>query len=78
MLPYGGTILASTLTADQTGTLTVDVLASSSYATTPTVSITGGNPPTLSSASASQDTGLVNWTRTLAAGTRRHGAEPPL
>ena len=69
-IPFACTITASTLIADQTGSVVLDLKLSASYATTPTVSIVASAPPTLSSASAAQDTTLTGWTVSVAAGSR--------
>ena len=69
-IPFSCTITASTLIADQSGSVVLDLKLSSSYATTPTVSIVASAPPTLSSASAAQDTTLASWTVSVAAGSR--------
>jgi hypothetical protein len=69
-IPFACTITASTLIADQTGSAVLDLKLSSSYATTPTVSMVASAPPTLSAALASQDTTLTSWTVSVAAGSR--------
>jgi len=69
-VPFACTITASTLIADQTGSIVLDVLKSSAFSTTPTVSIVASAPPTLSSAAAGQDATLTGWTTAVAAGSR--------
>jgi hypothetical protein len=69
-VPFACTITASTLIADLAGSIVLDVLMSASFATTPTVSIVGGAPPTLSTALTAQDTTLTGWTVAVAAGSR--------
>lgn len=69
-VPFACTITASTLIADQTGSVVLNVLLSASYATTPTVSIVASAPPTLAAAAAAQDTTLAGWTVSVSAGSR--------
>ena len=69
-LPFACTITASTLIADVSGSVVLDLLLSASYATTPTVSIVASAPPTLASAASAQDTTLTGWTVSVAAGSR--------
>lgn len=69
-IPFACTITASTLIADQTGSVVLDLKLSASYATTPTTSIVASAPPTLSSASTAQDVTLTGWTVSVAAGSR--------
>lgn len=69
-VPFACTITASTLIADQTGSIVLDVLKSSAYSTVPTVSIVASAPPTISSAAAAQDATLTGWTVSIAAGSR--------
>lgn len=71
-VPYACQLLASTIIADQTGSIVLNVWVTSSYATIPTSvnDITAANPPTLSAASSRQDSALSNWTRSIAAGSR--------
>lgn len=71
-IDYSGTILASTITANVSGSASVDVktVAYGSY-TGPasTSSIVAAAPPALSSAIKSQDSTLTGWTTSLAANT---------
>ena len=58
--------------ADQSGSAVIDIWVTNSFSSTPTVAntITASALPTLSSASASQDTTLTGWTTSIAAGSR--------
>ena len=69
-LPFACTITASTLIADVSGSVVLDLLLSASFATTPTVSLVASAPPTLSSALTAQDATLTGWTVSVAAGSR--------
>jgi hypothetical protein len=69
-VPFACTITASTLIADQAGSVVLNVLLSASYATTPTASIVASAPPTLAAAAAAQDTTLAGWAVSVAAGSR--------
>jgi hypothetical protein len=69
-LPFACTIIASTLIADVSGSVVLDLTVSASYGTVPTTSIVGSAPPTLSSAMSGQDTTLTGWTVSVAAGSR--------
>ena len=69
-IPFACTITASTLIADVSGSVVLDLLLSASYATTPTVSIVASAPPTLSAALTAQDATLTGWTVSVAAGSR--------
>lgn len=63
------TILAAGLTADQVGSVVLDVQYCA-FAAYPggLTSIVGSSPPTLSSADKSQDTTLTGWTTTIGPG----------
>jgi hypothetical protein len=68
--PYAGTIVAATLLADQSGSIVIDVWKDT-YANYPpdnADSITAAAPPTLSTATKSQDTTLTGWTTSITAG----------
>lgn len=67
--PFSCTITAATLIADVVGSIVVDIWKSA-YNSIPTVanSITASAPPTLTSAQTSQNTTLLGWTTTVAAG----------
>lgn len=69
-LPWGGTITAARLLADQAGDLVLDLWKDTYANYPPTVadSIVGAANPTLSSADKSEDTTLTGWTTTFAAG----------
>ena len=69
-IPFAFTITGSTLIADVSGSVVLDLKLSASYATTPTVSIVASAPPTLSSALTAQDATLTGWTVSGAAGSR--------
>ena len=75
MLDFAGTITQSTLLADQSGSVVVDIYSTtfSSYAppTHPASgdTITGSAPPTISSAEKAQDATLTGWTKPFTAGT---------
>ena len=69
-VPYGGTITAARLFADQSGSIVVNIWKDT-YANFPPDSsdkITASAPPTISSATKSQDTTLTGWTITISAG----------
>jgi hypothetical protein len=70
VVPYKCTITAVQLLADQSGSIVVDIWKDI-YANFPPVladSITASAPPTISSATKSEDTTLTGWTLTLNAG----------
>lgn len=69
-IPFACTILAATLLADQTGSIVVNVWKDVYANFPPTVAdkITASAPPTISTATNSQDTTLTGWTKTIAAG----------
>lgn len=75
MLDFAGTITQSTLLADQSGSVVVDIYSTTfaSYAppTHPASgdTITGSAPPTISSAEKAQDATLTGWTKPFTAGT---------
>lgn len=75
MLDFAGTIQQATMLADQSGSVVVDLYATSyaSYAppTHPASGdkITGSNPPTIATAEKAQDAVLSGWTTAFAAGT---------
>jgi hypothetical protein len=69
-VPYAGTITKATLLADQSGTIVIDVWKDT-YANAPPTdadSITASAPPTLSSATKSEDGTLTGWTTAVTAG----------
>ncbi len=73
-IPVACTISVATLLADQTGSVVVDVFRCVYSAFAPPThpasadKITASAPPTISSATKSQDSTLTGWTKTLAAG----------
>lgn len=69
-IPYACTITRSTLLADQSGSIVVDIFKDS-YANYPPVvgdKITASAPPTISAATKAQDSTLTGWTTSIAAG----------
>lgn len=69
-LPWAGTINQVTLLADQSGSIVVDIWLEQ-YADFPPEdadSITAAAPPTITTATKSQDSTLTAWTTTVAAG----------
>ncbi len=70
VVPFNGTILSSTILADQSGSAVVDIWKDT-YANFPPAdadSITASAPPTLSSATKAQDTTLTGWTTAITTG----------
>lgn len=69
-VPYACTITMVTMLADQTGSIVVDILAST-YAGYPgsLASICAAAKPTIAAADKSQDSTLAGWTVVVAAGT---------
>ena len=69
-IPYAATITAARLFADQSGSIVVNVWKDTYANFAPTVAdkITASAPPTISSASKSQDTTLTGWTTSISAG----------
>jgi len=69
-VPYGCTITAVTLLADQSGSVVVDIWKAAYASFPPTVAntITASALPTISSATHAQDTTLTGWTTTVSAG----------
>jgi hypothetical protein len=70
VMDFAGQFTAAILTADQSGSIVVNVWKDSYANFPPTVAdkITSSAPPTLSSAIKSQDTTLTGWTTTFSAG----------
>ncbi len=69
-VPYNCTITAARILADQSGSIVVN-LWKDTYANYPPVvgdKITASAPPTISSATKSQDSTLTGWTTTVTAG----------
>lgn len=69
-IPFACTIIAATLLADQSGSIVVDIWKDTyaNYPPTDADSITSATPPTISSATKSQDTTLSSWTTSITAG----------
>ena len=69
-LPIGLTITESTLLADQSGSIVLDLWVDTYSAYPPTIAdtITASAKPTLSSATKAQDATLTGWTAAIAAG----------
>jgi hypothetical protein len=70
-VPWNCTINSVTLLADQSGSIAVDIW-NGPYSTYPPVlanSIVGGATPTIAANVKSQDTNLIGWTTSLAAGS---------
>ena len=73
-VPYACTITQASLLADQPGSVVVDVFRSTYSAFAPPThpvsgdKLTASAPPTISSATKSQDATLTGWTTSLAAG----------
>lgn len=70
LVPFACTIAKATLLADQTGSIVVNVWKDTYANFPPTVAdkITASAPPTISSATKSQDATLSGWTTGIAAG----------
>lgn len=69
-VPFAGTITGWTLTADQTGSIVIDVWKDT-YANFPPVvgdTIAGTEKPTLSAVAKNQDLALTTWTTAVAVG----------
>lgn len=69
-IPFACTINQVTLLADQSGSIVVDIWKDTyaNYPATDADSITASAPPTISSATKSQDSTLTGWTTSIAAG----------
>jgi hypothetical protein len=69
-VPFDCTITSYELTADQSGSIVIDLWKDTFTNFPPTVAdtITAAAKPTLSSAQASTDSALTGWTKTLSAG----------
>ncbi len=69
-VPYDCTITSYELTADQSGSIVIDLWKNTYTNFPPTVadSITASAKPTLSSAQKATDSTLTGWTKTLSAG----------
>jgi hypothetical protein len=69
-IPIGITITQATLLADQSGSIVIDIWKDSyaNYPPTDADSITAAAPPTISTATKSQDSTLTGWTTSVTAG----------
>jgi len=67
-VPFNCTIIRSTLVADVSGSIVIDVLKSTYAGYSTMTSIVAALPPTLSAAQKSQDTTLTGWTTAIAKG----------
>jgi hypothetical protein len=69
-IPFACTITAATLLADQSGSIVIDIWKDTyaNYPPTDADSITSAAPPTISTATKSQDTTLTGWTTSITAG----------
>ena len=69
-VPFACTITAATLTANESGSIVLDIWKDSYANFAPTVAdtITASAKPTLSSAQKAQDATLTGWTKSIAAG----------
>lgn len=69
-IPFACTITRATLLADQSGSIVIDIWKDTyaNYPPTDADSITSATPPTISSATKSQDATLSSWTTSIAAG----------
>lgn len=69
-VPFACTITAARMFADVSGSIVVDIWRDTyaNYPPTDADSLTASAPPTISSATKSQDTTLTGWTVSLAAG----------
>lgn len=69
-IPFGCVIQRATLLADQSGSIVIDIWKDTyaNYPPTDADSITASAPPTISSATKSQDSTLTGWTTTITAG----------
>lgn len=67
-VPYGGTIVAARIIADQAGDISFDIQKSTWAGFPPTSSIVAGAPPNLTNDQTYEDTGLSGWTLGITAG----------
>ena len=69
-VPFGCTITSATLLADQSGSIVVDIWKDTyaSYPPTDADSITSATPPTIATATKSQDVTLTGWTKSITQG----------
>ena len=68
--PFNCIIVGATVLCDQSGSIVVDIWkdAYASYPPTDADSITASAPPTVASATKSEDTTLTGWTKNITAG----------
>jgi len=69
-VPFAGTITQATVLLDQSGSIVIDVWKDvyANYPPTDADSITAAAPPTVTTATNSQDSTLTGWTTSVAAG----------
>lgn len=67
-VPYNGTIKSTSVIADQTGSVVIDVWKANGSVPTVSNTITASAKPTLSSAQTSFDSTLTGWTKTIVEG----------
>jgi hypothetical protein len=69
-MPFDGVITQNTVLADQSGSIVIDIWkdAYANFPPTDADSITAAAPPTISTATKSQDSTLTGWTTSFAAG----------
>ncbi len=69
-MPFAGEILSNSLLADQSGSIVIDIWKDTyaNFLPTDADSITASAPPTISTATKSEDTTLTGWTKTFAEG----------
>ncbi len=67
-VPYGGTIVAARIIADQAGDISFDIQKSTWAGFPPTASIVAAAPPVLTADQTYEDTTLTGWTTSITAG----------
>jgi len=70
-IPFACTIVRATMLADQSGSIVVDVWKDTyaNYPPTDADSITASAPPTITTATKSQDSTLTGWTKAITTGS---------
>ena len=70
-IPFACTIARATMLADQSGSIVVDIWKDTyaNYPPTNEDSITASAPPTITTATKSQDSTLTGWTKAIATGS---------
>lgn len=70
-IPFACTITRATMLADQSGSIVVDIWKDTYalYPPTDADSITASAPPTITTATKSQDSTLTGWTKAIATGS---------